>query len=231
VRARLLLTRTLASAGLLAALSASAAHAQSQAARLAGTEIFRDYVGDGRIDPCDHSSQELQLARASIPPDVEQYAADYPAAIKTALEARARGDCSPGGEPAAAPAVPAATAAPAATATPTAAAGAPTAATPAQSTLAEPPAPESAGSAAGAAADVAVERVAAASPGGDAPAPVLLLGILAALLALTALLLAAMRRLGVGDERLAGAAHAWREARWRAGGTWEGFRDWLRLGR
>ena len=54
---------------------------------------------------------------------------------------------------------------------------------------------------------------------------------LAFYLACLAALMVAMNRLGVGDERFAGAAHSWREARWRLGGTWEDFRDWLRLGR
>ena len=60
------------------------------------------------------------------------------------------------------------------------------------------------------------------------------LWILLALLALTALLwlvALAVGRLGCGDERLAGSRHAWGEARYRAGGVWSDFTDWLRLRR
>jgi len=41
----------------------------------------------------------------------------------------------------------------------------------------------------------------------------------------------AVGRLGWGDERLAGSRHTWAEARYRAGGMWSDFTDWLRLGR
>ena len=51
---------------------------------------------------------------------------------------------------------------------------------------------------------------------------VALLGLLIA--ALTAL---SAKRAG----RLAGVGHAWREATWRASGTWSEFTDWLRPGR
>jgi hypothetical protein len=230
VRARLL-TRSLASAGMLAALAAPPAHAQSEAVQRAALKIFQDYVVDGRIDPCKHSSQELKLANDNIPPDIEQYAADYPAAIKAALEARARGECSGQKPAAAAPPVPAATPPATPTAKPT---PVPTA-IPTKTVVPDPPEPEAAPTASATAVsatpDAALERVATATPANSAPAPVLLLGILAALLALTGLVLVVMRRYGVGEERLAGAAHAWREARWRAAGTWEDFRDWLRLGR
>ena len=56
------------------------------------------------------------------------------------------------------------------------------------------------------------------------------LGLLA--LTLLAVLLAlAARRFGWGEERVAGARHAWGEAAYRAGGTWGDFVDWVRLGR
>ena len=56
------------------------------------------------------------------------------------------------------------------------------------------------------------------------------LGLLA-LTALAVLLALAARRLGWGEERLAGARHAWGEAAYRAGATWGDFLDWVRLGR
>ncbi len=62
------------------------------------------------------------------------------------------------------------------------------------------------------------------------------LGLLIALglLALSALLVALAllaRRLGWGEERLAGPRHAWGEATYRASATWADFVDWIRLGR
>jgi hypothetical protein len=98
----------------------------------------------------------------------------------------------------------------------------------------DPPEPETvpvATVAATSGSDAALERVATARASNGAPAPVLLLGILAALLALAALVLFAMRRMGVGEDRMTGAAHAIREARWRTAGTWQDFLDWVRLGR
>jgi hypothetical protein len=56
------------------------------------------------------------------------------------------------------------------------------------------------------------------------------LGLVAvgALLAALALL---ARRLGWGEERLAGPRHAWGEATYRASATWADFLDWMRFGR
>ena len=51
------------------------------------------------------------------------------------------------------------------------------------------------------------------------------------LVALTALLVALAllaRRLGWGEERLAGPRHAWGEASYRASATWADFIDWIR---
>jgi hypothetical protein len=63
------------------------------------------------------------------------------------------------------------------------------------------------------------------------PVSILVLAGLLALLALLALAYAALRRLGWGDERLAGVRRAWHEAAFRAGGTWGDFADWMRVGR
>jgi hypothetical protein len=67
----------------------------------------------------------------------------------------------------------------------------------------------------------------------DDPVPVSLLvlaGVLG-LVALLALLYAVLSRLGWGERRLTGIRRAWDEARFRAGGTWGDFADWLRVGR
>ncbi|HVL95200.1 MAG TPA: hypothetical protein VM266_05015 [Solirubrobacteraceae bacterium] len=216
---------------LLAALAPAAAQAQSGAVQKAALKVFQDYVTDGRIDPCRHTSQELKLALDNVPPDIEQYAADYPAAIKAALQARARGDCE-GKKPATGLIQPpAATPTPAPTPRPT---PVPTA-VPTKTVVPDPPEPETATVAATSTPvptrpDAALERVATARPASTAPAPVLLLGLLVLLLAMSALLALGARRFGLAD-RFPGAAHAWSDLRWRSQGTWEDFRDWLRLGR
>lgn len=224
VRLRSLIALT----GALLALPAVPAAAQSEAAM----KVFQDYAGDGQIDPCRHSSEDLRSAERSIPPDIEQYAPDYPAAVRAALEARARGDCG-GRRPPTGSDAPAATgtggAAPPSTPTP-----APE--RPTSTTVVEaPPAPEATEGptavTAGGPADGAVERAATATASNSAPGPVLLLAILAALMLGTGLLALAARRFGWGEERLASPIHTWREAGWRAGGVWDDFRDWLRLGR
>ena len=217
------LTRTLALAGALFGLLAFPAVAQQAIAE----KVLADFATDGVINPCKHTSDELRLVLKHIPPDFEQYAPDYPAAVKAALEARARGECA--GKQAAKPAVPVATATPAPTAVPT---PIPTE-VPTRTVVEDPPEPEkidiSASPTATATAsssrpDRALERVATAQAANQAPAPVILLAVLAGLLALSALFLLTMRRLGY-------ESHSWREASYRMSGLWDDFRDWLRVGR
>jgi hypothetical protein len=216
------LTRTLALAGALFGLLAFPAVAQQAVAE----KVLADFATDGAIDPCKHTSDELKLVLKHIPPDFEQYAPDYPAAIKAALEARARGECA--GKKTVKPAAPVATATPAPTAEPT---PIPTE-VPTKTVVEDPPEPEKISIAATATAtaapsskpDRALERVATAQAANQAPAPVILLALLAGLLALSALLLLTMRRLGY-------ESHTWREASYRMSGLWEDFRDWLRVGR
>jgi hypothetical protein len=57
-----------------------------------------------------------------------------------------------------------------------------------------------------------------------------LIGLLV-LSALAWLALVVLGRTGWGEERFAGPRHAWSEARYRAGGVWSDFTDWLRVGR
>ena len=215
------LIRALVVAGALLAAVAAPASAQMAVAQ----KVLADFATDGVIDPCKHTSDELRLVLKNIPPDFEQYAPDYPTAVQGALEARARGECA-GKKPQ--PAVPAARPAPTPAPTPV-----PTA-VPTRTVVPAPPEPEKIELSATPAAtpsakpDRALERVATARAANPAPAPVLLLAILAGLLALGVLLLFTMRRLGWEQGPL---AHTWREASYRAGGLWEDFRDWLRLGR
>jgi hypothetical protein len=189
-------------------------------------KIFSDYTKDGQIDPCKYSTADLQAALAAVTPDVKQYASDYPGAIKAAIAARASGACDK--KSSAAP--------PAAVATPTAAPSVEpvTPGATKQTVIAAPPGPAGVvpdGEAPEGTGDLALDQAAHRTPSNDAPAPLIGLGILAILLALTAALLVALRRLGFGEGRLAPAYHSWREARWRAGGVWDDFLDWLRVGR
>jgi hypothetical protein len=63
------------------------------------------------------------------------------------------------------------------------------------------------------------------------PASLLVPAVLLGLLALAALAYAVVSRLGWADGRLSGVRRAWREAAFRAGGTWGDFADWMRPGR
>jgi len=63
------------------------------------------------------------------------------------------------------------------------------------------------------------------------PPSLIVLGGLAVLCALLALLYALFSRLGWGERYLLPVRRAGREARFRAGGTWGDFSDWLRVGR
>src|SRR5439155_24477418 len=136
------------------------------------------------IDPCKHSAAELRRARADIPPDIEQYAPDFPEALDAALEARASGRCDKKAKPAAAPAPAAAPSAPAPPASGTGGGGAAPPAAPAPA--AAPPAPSATSAPAGAPTDDAIARAASghARAGSDAPAPLIGLGRLAPLLVL-----------------------------------------------
>jgi hypothetical protein len=227
---RLISTVILAAASL--ALAAPAAHA-------AGFDnVFGDYKKDGKIDPCRWSAADLERAKDDVPPDIEQYAPDFPDALDVAIEARAKGACKKdakkpaGSGDAAAPAAP----------TPPASGGsapAPAAGTPAAPTpgaAPDPtPAPTASATPAGAPTDGAIAKAAdarrASSGAGDAPAPLVGLGVLAALLALAALAYGLARWLAWEPAWALRARHAAGEAGWRAGNTWSEFADWVRLGR
>jgi hypothetical protein len=69
------------------------------------------------------------------------------------------------------------------------------------------------------------------NPDDGVPVALLVLGGLAALLALLALLYAVLSRLGWAERPLTHVRRAWREAAFRLGGTWGDFADWMRVGR
>jgi hypothetical protein len=198
--------------------------------------VVDDFRNDGTITPCKHTVQALEETTKLKPADVAQVSPDFLPAVSAALEARQHDDCGAGKggssaavaasrpTPTAAPstgASPSTTAAPGASASPTAGAS-PTATPTVTAVPTATPVPTA-----------APAQAAVTTASGHDPFPVGL-WILLALLALTAVLwlvALAVGRLGWGEERLAGSRHAWAEARYRAGGVWSDFTDWLRLGR
>ena len=196
-------------------------------------KVFKDYSGDGRIDPCKHTAAQLQRARKDVPPDIDQYAPDFPEALEAALEARARGKC------ASKKAAPTATTGTPAAPAPPAPAGATGAAAPSGSTGAtgaaapgEPPAPAGTGTAS-APKDPTIGRAAARGDtgDGDAPAPRIGLAVLAALALVAGAAYGLARWRAWNPPWALRARHAAGEAGYRVSATWAEFTDWLRLGR
>ena len=227
-----MLRRPIVLAALATALAAPAsAHAD------AFDDVFADYQQDGRIAACKFSPEVLESAQGQVPGDIEQYAPEFPGELEEALENRARADCPAGsgaqddaagtGGTAGTATTPAAPgdAAPTQAPDPAAAAAAPPGGTPAPPGTASPAPP---------AADGAIVRAASRTPerGADeAPAPLLVLAVLGALLLLGLLLWSLMRFFAWEPRWLAGARHATAEAGWRSSAVWEDFTDWLRRGR
>ncbi len=227
--------RTFALAGALVLTAAPAALAAPSADEQKATKlVLNDYVQDGRIDACDYTVEELEAAIAGVTADLRQYASDFPAALRDALAARARGACD-APEPTPTPAAAATTAPPATgggAAPPAPKASAEPTPPPTRRVVPDPPAPALVASVPQAPApDPGLERAAATAPANNAPVPLIGLGVLSALALLSVMMLGTLKRLGEGGGRLAPAYHSWREAQWRAGGVWEDFRDWLRFGR
>lgn len=178
------------------------------------SQVYADYKAHGKVDPCKFSEQTLKQARQQVPPDIDQYAPDFPAAIDTALQARASGAC---GTKAVTPA--AATPTPSGPSAPKAPPSAPAASA---ATPAPPAAPGPTQ------APLAVHN--ARASGNDAPAPVIAIAILAGLLALTGLAWSYGRWRGWDPPWLLRTQHAFSEAGYRAESTWAEFTDWLRMG-
>src|SRR3954451_18287290 len=74
---------------IVAALAVAAPNAHADAFET----IFKDFKCDGRVDPCKYTAAQLQKAKKDVPPDIEQYAPDFPAALQAAIEARAKTQC------------------------------------------------------------------------------------------------------------------------------------------
>jgi hypothetical protein len=238
---------------LLTALPAGAAAKLSRDAQ----KVYDDYRSDAAIQPCDHTVAVYRRTLREITPAIEEETPAFRPAVEAALRERdggrrrcleqdsptqpgSNGGGSAGGSaggstpPAASPAPAAPSGAPPASAPPAGAKGAPAPGNTA-------PAPQ--GTATPAPTVAPAPPVTSSAP--PAPAEVVLLdrphegtplGVLIALglLALSALLVALallVRQLGWGEERLAGARHAWGEATYRASATWADFVDWIGLGR
>jgi hypothetical protein len=184
-------------------------------------DVFADYQKDGRIDPCAHTPEELQRAKRDIPNDIEQYAPDFPAALDAAMEARATASCAGG-------AAPEGGAGGSPGSTTGAGAAPPPSTTP--NTPGQAPAPPGTAQPADAANDGAIANAASRDKdsGGDVPAPLVALAVLAALLALSALVWGLFRFFAWEARWLLAARHAVAEAGWRTGGAWADFTDWLR---
>lgn len=149
--------------------------------------VLQSYQQNGSIPPCRFTPSQLAGALKGVNLYGAQYFADFTAAVRNALSARAGGSCL--AHPARAvgpPGGPAAT-----------------------STLGLPPGTVTAPTQAG------------------VPAPILLLGALAAALALMFALTALARWRGADGPFLPWWRHLWQESGYRAGGVWAEFVDWL----
>jgi len=233
----------LAAALLLALLACLALAAGAQASAFSST--FADYKAHGKVDPCQHSAADLKQAKSQVPPDIQQYAPDFPASLDAALEARARGQCGPGGTAAGGGSATAAGGG-SATAAGAGAAGSGTPGSPGSGAGGAP----GAGGANGAAINAAgapgapttvapagsgpgaINARRAAQEGGasQAPAPLIAIALLLLLLIVAALLWALARLTGWEPGWMAAARHSLAEAGHRSGATWSEFTDWVRLG-
>jgi hypothetical protein len=249
------LIQGLAAAVALLALTAPAGAQDTTPERSKGVDkVYRDYRDDGVIDACDHTRRALKKTLDQLAPEADVDTPDLRPALEAGIEQHTSGDCEREAE-----ATPSPTPSPTATVTP-APTTPPTPTTDPELGSVTPPR-NGGGKKPPGAADVtpldpevtpvppaatpAPVTPPAAEPSGPAlspeplyrnaddrlPLPILLLAGLLALLALVALLYALVSRLGWGESRLARTRRAWREARFRAGGTWGDFADWIRVGR
>jgi hypothetical protein len=215
--------------------------------------VYQDFQRDGRIDNCDHSPTALKRTLESITDEFEADFPDFREAVKAAIKDHDKERCAEEPEPTATP-TPSPSPTPAPTTTPAPSTPPPSSDSGdlpdlggggggggggAKPPPADTPPPASEGDvtpvqpqatpAPTPVPPAAEPQLAVVRPDGDRslllPA-ILLAAALAGLALLAASALAARR-----SERLAGWAHAWREAAYRATGAWGDFGDWLRLGR
>jgi cobalamin biosynthesis Mg chelatase CobN len=200
-------------------------------------DLFKEYQRTGTVNGCKNSAKDLKKAKGEVPNDIEQYAPDFPAALDAALAQRASGKCSKKGSSGSPAAVAPTTTTPSGTAGPTATTGAPTTTpsttttTPAGTATAPAPAPDA--TPAPPVADDAINAAAQTSDSGadNAPAALVLLFVLGALLLLGALAWVATSWWAWEPAWLVRARHSGSEAGWRASAAWAEFTDWVRLGK
>lgn len=191
------------------------------------TQVYNSYRKTGHVAPCTFSEQTLRQANGQVPPDIEQYAPDFPAALQAALQARARGAC--GGPSGASPS----SAAASSTGTPAPPSGGGAAAGP--SVPSTPGAAPASGPSAATEAGHSVLPLTLASHSssgsGGVPAAIIALAVLAGLLALALGVYGLARWRGWDPPWLRYLSHSFSEAGFHAEATWAEFADWVRLGR
>jgi hypothetical protein len=178
--------------------------------------LFGAYRQTGTVAPCKYSAAELQSAQSQVPPDITQYAPDFPAALQAALQARARGVCGGGGQA-------------------NGSGTSPTAAKPKGPALPSPagvtPSPTPSGSSG--ASPIVTAAAAAPSTHGSGTGKVALIVVAALMAALAGAAIwwtvAVLR--GREPAWMGSAGHALGEVRLRTGGALREFADWIRLGR
>jgi hypothetical protein len=216
--------RTLAAAALTlaAALSWTAvAHAS------AFGDTFNDYRAHGKVNPCKFSAHELKQAKKQVPPDIDQYAPDFPAALDAALQAQARGACGGGGSNGKGGTSNASSGVAGAAGT-SGGASPPAAGGSATSSPGSTPAPHQGSSSP---LDVSVRNTSRLTHGSsDPPAPVIVIALIAAALVIPALVWSLVRWAGWQPGWVPGARHTLAEASWRTGNGWAEFADWMRFG-
>jgi len=183
---------------------------------------------NSHLDPCAFTTAQLEAALRGTPPIFRKTVPALQRALQDAITARKRGECkgvrpdertTGGAVPGTVPRV---------TTTPAKTVPAPASTAPTTATAPVTPTPATT-----APAPATPVQPAAASSGGGSDRT----GLLVALIALGALLLAALALWGTARSRgwdpvwVARARHAWGEAGFRTTSTWAEFTDWLRLGR
>jgi hypothetical protein len=196
--------------GLVMAAPASAASAFKT--------LFDAYKQSGTISSCKYSAAELQSAASQVPPDIQQYAPDFPAALQAALQARARGVCGGKGS-----------AATAAAPTPGGVAATPHGPAPPSPAGVTPSPTRSAD--AGSSVIAAAASAAPSGGGTTGRVALIVMAVLLGCLALVAVWWTVSVVRGREPAWAGPATHALGEVRLRAGGALREFADWIRLGR
>jgi hypothetical protein len=193
-------------------------------------EVFKNFEANGgAINPCTLSEATLKAALGQIPNDLQQYAPDIQRAIKQALAARASGACNHVKQTApVAPPPPVTTT----TTTPAPPTSGQTVAPPKPTYRVQtPPTPPAAVQATGDTGTVYPADTVAAHTSSGPPAVLVVLGAVAAALALLAAFFLGARLLGLEPRWSLGMRHAFAEAGYRTAGVWAEFADWVRFGR